>query len=156
MRYTAPCSLALGSASLLMPEAITQTESMLRTISKLAYLVSNEETSTLKKSELFPTLNKEAIPMLTAKQDTLVPAEMTLHKQANERSNQHPVVFRGNTMRGGTVDYCLDKVCPSVVDILSKLEDCLKSQLDHLTTNPLFTTIVSVLDNKSYSVKTCE
>ena len=68
-------------------------------------------------------------------------------------SNQHPVVFCGNTVKGVTVDYCLDKVYSSVVDILSKLKDCLKSQLDHLTTDPLFTTIASVLDNKPYYVK---
>ena len=59
-------------------------------------------------------------------------------------------------MREGTVDYCLDKVCSSVFNILSNLEDCLKSQLDHLTTDPLFITIESVLDTKSYAVKTCE
>ena len=157
MRYTVPCSFALESASLLMPEAIIQTELAVRTISKLATLVSNEGISTPKKSKLFPTLNKEVTPKLTAEQDSLVPAEMTLRKQKkNERSNQHPVVFCGNTIRGGTVDYCLDKVYLSVVNILSKLEDCLKSRLDHLTTDPLFTAIASVLDNKFYSVKTCE
>ena len=96
------------------------------------------------------------MPKLTTEQDSLVPAEMTLSKQANEMSNQHPVVFCGNTVKVGTVDYCLDKVYLSVVDILSKLKDCLKSQLDHLTTDPLFTAIASVLDNKSFSVKTCE
>ena len=46
------------------------------------------------------------MPKLTAEQDSLVPAEMTLRKQANEMPNQHPVVFCGNTMRGDTVDYC--------------------------------------------------
>ena len=96
------------------------------------------------------------MPTLTAEQDSLVPAEMTLSKQANEMSNQHPVVFCGNTVKVGTIDYCLDKVYSSVVDILSKLKDCLKSQLDHLTTDPLCTAIASVLDNKSFSVKTCE
>ena len=111
MGYTVPCSLALESASLLMPEAITQIESAIRTISKLATVVSNEGISTLKKSELFLTLNKEVMPKLTAEQDSLVHTEMTLHKQANEMSNQYPVLFSGNTMRGGTVDYCLDKVC---------------------------------------------
>ena len=85
-----------------------------------------------------------------------MPAEMTLRKQANEMSNQHPVVFCGITMRGGTVDYCLNKVCSLVVNILSKLEDCLKSRLNYLTTDPLFTAITSVLENTSYSVKTCE
>ena len=103
MRYTVPCSLALESASLLMPEAITQIESAIRTISKLATVVSNERISTLKKSELFPTLNKEVIPKLTPEQDSLVAAEITLRKQANEVSNQYPVGFCGNTMRGG---YC--------------------------------------------------
>ena len=102
-RYTVSCSLALESASLLVPEAITQIESAIRSISKLATVVSNEGISTLKKSELYPTLNKEVIPKLTAEQNSLVPAEMTLRKQANEMSNQHPVVFCGNTMRGG---YC--------------------------------------------------
>ena len=77
-----------------------------------------------------------------------MPAEMTLHKEANEMSNQHPVVFCGNTMRGGTADYCLDKVCSSV-NILFKLEDCLKSRIDHLKTDPLFTATASALDNKS-------
>ena len=148
MRCTVPCSLTLESASLLMPEAITQIESAVRTISKLPTAVSNEGILTLKKSELFPTLNKEVILKFTAAQDLLVPAEMTLHKEANEMSNQHPVVFCGNTMRGGTADYCLDKVCSSV-NILFKLEDCLKSQLDHLKTDPLFTATASALDNKS-------
>ena len=156
MRYTVPCSLALESASLLMPEAITQIESAIRTTSKLAIAVFTERISTAKKSELFPTLNKEVMPKLTVEQDSLVPAEMTLRKQANEMSNQHLVIFCGNTMRGGTVDYCLDKVYSSVVNILLKLEDCLKSRLDHLTIDRLFTAITSVLDNKSYSVKTCE
>ena len=123
MRYTVPCSLALESAFLLMLKAITQIESGTRTILKLATLASNEGISSLKKSELFPTLNKELIPKLTAKQDSLVLAEMTLHKLANETSNQHPNVFCNNTMRGGTVDYCLDKVCSSVINILSKLKD---------------------------------
>ena len=59
-------------------------------------------------------------------------------------------------MRGGTVDYCLDNVYSSVVNIISKLEDYVKSRLDHLKIDPLFTAIASVLDNKSYSVKTCE
>ena len=45
-------------------------------------------------------------PKLTTEQDSLVPAEMTLRKQANEMSNQHPVVFCGNTMGVDTVDYC--------------------------------------------------
>ena len=81
MRYTVPCSFSLESASLLMPEAIIQTELAVRTISKLATLVSNEGISTPKKSKLFPTLNKEVIPKLTAEQDSLVPAEMTLRKQ---------------------------------------------------------------------------
>ena len=86
-----------------------------------------------------------------------MPAEMTLHKQANEMSNQYQVLFCGNKMREGNVDYCLDKVCSLVVNILSKLEDCLKSRLDHMTTDPLFTAIASaLLDNKSYCVKTCE
>ena len=58
-------------------------------------------------------------------------------------------------MRGGTADYCLD-VYSSVVNIISKLEDYVKSRLDHLKIDPLFTAIASVLDNKSYSVKTCE
>ena len=65
MRYTVPCSLALESASLLRPEAITQIESVIRTISKLATVVSNEGISTLKESKLFPTLNKEVVPKLT-------------------------------------------------------------------------------------------
>ena len=50
----------------------------------------------------------------------------------------------------------MDEVCSSVVNILSKLEDCLKSRLDHLIVDPLFTAITSVLDKKSYCVKTCE
>ena len=85
--------MAIESVFLLMPEAITQIESAIRTISKLATAVSNEGISTLKKSELFPILNKEVVPKLTVKQDSLVPAEMTLCKQANEMSNQHSVVF---------------------------------------------------------------
>ena len=93
MRYTVPRSLALESASLLMPEAITQIESAVRTISKLATLTSSEGISTLKKSELFPTLNKEVIPRLTAKQDSLVPAEMTLRKQANESQTNIQLYF---------------------------------------------------------------
>ena len=37
MRYTVPCSLALENASILMPEAITQIESAIRSISKAHY-----------------------------------------------------------------------------------------------------------------------
>ena len=78
MRYTVSCSLALGSTSLPMPEAITQIESAIRTISKIATLVSNEGISTLMKSKLFPTLNKGVIPKLIAKQDSLVPSRNDL------------------------------------------------------------------------------
>ena len=60
MRYTVPCSLALESASVLILEAITQTESAKRTISKLATVVSNAGISTLKKSELFPTIKQRS------------------------------------------------------------------------------------------------
>ena len=60
MRYTVPCSLALESASLLMPKAITQIGSAKRTISKLATVVSNEGISTLNKSQLFPTFRQRS------------------------------------------------------------------------------------------------
>ena len=60
MRYTVPCSLALESASVLILEAITQTESAKRTISKLATVVSNAGISALKKSELFPTIKQRS------------------------------------------------------------------------------------------------
>ena len=85
MRYTVPCSVALESASLPILEAITQTESAIRTISKLSTLVSKEGISTPKRSGLFPTLNKEVISNLTTEQDAPVRAEMNLCIQANER-----------------------------------------------------------------------
>ena len=130
MRYTAPRSLALESASLLMPKAIPQTESAIRTISKLATLVSNDGISTLKISVLFLTLTKEVIPKLTTIQDAPVPAELTLGTKANERSNQYSFVLCGKTMRVGTVDHCFEKGFSSVVNIIFKLQACLKSRLD--------------------------
>ena len=110
-------------------------------------------------------IKQRSDPTVNIKQDSLVPAEMTLRKQAKERSNQHSVVFCGNTMKEDSVDYCLDKVCSLVFNIRSKL-DCLKSWLDHhysqsiilsitFNMNPQFTessvnSFIFVMEEKQY------
>ena len=108
-------------------------------------------------SEVFPTLNKEILPLIKADQNAPVPAEMTLRRRTNiNNDNQAPLTFHGNTMRGRSIDHCLESVCPDIHEIISSLVDCLRERLENIVSDPLFTAAATLLDSKSYSSKSVE
>ena len=53
-------------------------------------------------------------------------------------------------MHGGNLDDALEKACNTIKHVLIALEKSLKGHLESFTTDPLLTSIATLLDSKSY------
>ena len=149
LAYVVLCSLALEKVSLLLPEAITTIETALRTISKLAKFVSGDGVQAIRRMSLFPTINR-TLPLI--RHDTApVPIEMQLRRASGGSHLENtPTNFHSYVMRGGNLDGALEKACNTIKHVLIALEKSLKGHLESFTTDPLLTSIATLLDSKSY------
>ena len=61
-----------------------------------------------------------------------------------------PTTFHSYAMRGGNLDGALEKACNTIKHVLIAFEKSLKGRLESFTTDPLLTSIATLLDSKSY------
>ena len=151
MAYITPCSLTLEKTLLLLPEAITSIETTLHTASKILEFIKKDGAQALKRSDLFPTINK-ILPELVLDDTAQVPIEMHLRRARGEnQSDNTPITFKSYVMRGGALDTVLEKACSSIKKVLIGLEKSLKGRLESFTNDPLLTAVATLLDTKSYA-----
>ena len=151
MAYTVPCSLILEKVTLVMPEAIPAIERAIRTLSKILPCLSSKGISAMKRAHIFPTLNKEILPLLVINPNAPVPQEVELRSTNTHRDEI--IIFGGSTMRAHEIDRSLEKILPSLKEIRTKLVECLKERFDNVITDPFFTAIALLLDTASYKNK---
>ena len=130
-------------------EAINTIEKALRTISKLAKFVSEDGVQAIRHMSLFPTINR--ILSLIRHNTAPVPIEMHLRRASGGSHLENtPTTFHSYVMRGGNLDGALEKACNTIKHVLITLEKSLKGHLQSFTTDPLLTSIATLLDSKSY------
>ena len=163
MAYTFPYSLSLEKSSLLMSEAITTIESTVATITQLPGVVEEEGVQALKRSDLFPTLHKEVTPCIQADDTARVPNEIVLRCRAANCDDEEtasgdeiPITYHGYVMRGSGIDASMRQVFPTIKKIARNLKECICKRVDNLISDPMFTTVATLMDTKSYRGKSAD
>ena len=110
------------------------------------------EKKAMKRADIFPTLNKEILPLLFINPNGPVPQEVDLSSTNTHRDEI--VTLGGSTMRGRGVDQSSAEILPPLKEILTKLVKCLKERFDNIISDPFFTTIALLLDTASYTNET--
>ena len=84
----------------------------------------------MKRADIFPTLNKEILPLLVTNPNGPVPQEVDLSSTNTHRDEI--VTLGGSTMRGRGVDQSSAEILPPLKEILTKLVKCLKERFDNI------------------------
>ena len=80
-----------------------------------------------------------------------VPIEMHLRRASGGSHLENtPTTFHSYVMRGGNLDGALEKACNTIKHVLIASEKSLKGRLESFTTDPLLTSIATLLDSRSY------
>ena len=97
---------------------------------------------------LFPTVNS-ILPLI--RHDTApVPIEVHLRRASSGSHLENtPTTFHSYVMHGGNLDGALEKAYNTIKHVLIVLEKSLKGCLESFTTDPLLTSIATLLDSKS-------
>ena len=111
------------------------------------------EKKAMKRADIFPTLNKEILPLLVINPSGPVPQEVDDLSSTNTHRDEI-VTLGGSTMRGRGVDQSSAEILPPLKEILTKLVKCLKERFDNIISDPFFTTIALLLDTASYTNET--
>ena len=88
------------------------------------------EKKAMKRADIFPTLNKEILPLLVINPNGPVPQEVDLSSTNTHRDEI--VTLGGSTMRGRGVDQSSAEILPPLKEILTKLVKCLKERFDNI------------------------
>ena len=88
------------------------------------------EKKAMKRADIFPTLNKEILPLLVINPNGPVPQEVDLSSTNTHRDEI--VTLGGSTMRGHGVDQSSAEILPPLREILTKLVKCLKERFDNI------------------------
>ena len=85
----------------------------------------------MKRADIFPTLNKEILPLLVINPSGPVPQEVDDLSSTN--THRHEIVtLGGSTMRGRGIDQSSAETFPPLKEILTKLVKCLKERFDNI------------------------
>ena len=85
----------------------------------------------MKRADIFPTLNKEILPLLVINPSGPVPQEVDDLSSTN--THRHEIVtLGGSTMRGRGIDQSSAEILPPLKEILTKLVKCLKERFDNI------------------------
>ena len=88
------------------------------------------EKKAMKRADIFPTLNKEILPLLVINPNGPVPQEVDLSSTNTHRDEI--VTLGGSTMRGRGIDQSSAEILPPLKEILTKLVKCLKERFDNI------------------------
>ena len=88
------------------------------------------EKKAMKRADIFPTLNKEILPLLVINPNGPVPQEVDLSSTNTHRDEI--VTLGGSTMRGRGIDQSSAETFPPLKEILTKLVKCLKERFDNI------------------------
>ena len=89
------------------------------------------EKKAMKRANIFPTLNKEILPLLVINPSGPVPQEVDDLSSTNTHRDEI-VTLGGSTMRGRGVDQSSAEILPPLREILTKLVKCLKERFDNI------------------------
>ena len=85
----------------------------------------------MERADIFPTLNKEILPLLVINPSGPVPQEVDDLSSTN--THRHEIVtLGGSTMRGRGIDQSSAEILPPLKEILTKLVKCLKERFDNI------------------------
>ena len=85
----------------------------------------------MKRADIFPTLNKEILPLLVINPSGPVPQEVDDLSSTNTHRDEI-VTLGGSTMRGRGIDQSSAETFPPLKEILTKLVKCLKERFDNI------------------------
>ena len=89
------------------------------------------EKKAMERADIFPTLNKEILPLLVINPSGPVPQEVDDLSSTN--THRHEIVtLGGSTMRGRGIDQSSAEILPPLKEILTKLVKCLKERFDNI------------------------
>ena len=89
------------------------------------------EKKAMKRANIFPTLNKEILPLLVINPSGPVPQEVDDLSSTNTHRDEI-VTLGGSTMRGRGIDQSSAETFPPLKEILTKLVKCLKERFDNI------------------------
>ena len=89
------------------------------------------EKKAMKRADIFPTLNKEILPLLVINPSGPVPQEVDDLSSTNTHRDEI-VTLGGSTMRGRGIDQSSAETFPPLKEILTKLVKCLKERFDNI------------------------
>ena len=89
------------------------------------------EKKAMKRADIFPTLNKEILPLLVINPSGPVPQEVDDLSSTNTHRDEI-VTLGGSTMRGRGIDQSSAEILPPLKEILTKLVKCLKERFDNI------------------------
>ena len=89
------------------------------------------EKKAMERADIFPTLNKEILPLLVINPSGPVPQEVDDLSSTNTHRDEI-VTLGGSTMRGRGIDQSSAETFPPLKEILTKLVKCLKERFDNI------------------------
>ena len=92
----------------------------------------------MKRADIFPTLNKEILPLLVINPSGPVPQEVDDLSSTNTHRDEI-VTLGGSTMRGRGIDQSSAETFPPLKEILTKLVKCLKERFDNIDRTASYT-----------------
>ena len=119
---------------MITPEAIAGVERVIKTLSKILTYLSSEVISAMERANIFPTLNKEILPLLVINPNALVPQEVKL--RSTNTHKDEIVTFSGSTMHGRGTDQTLEEILHPLIEIVTKLVENIKERFDNIISDP--------------------